>query len=170
MEVLEIQGTWWLGQNWGCEVPQGVWVWIVNTLEVPRHLTSCWSSEFSFFLFLNKHSSMEWLQREQKLAYHFENTTDALEEEMKRVQRQYSPVRAMRNFHFSGSAFYRSSGLLLNHYRNDQHSSRVTNVSFVNFTVFGPNQPLSFNRREILCTYRALGLNSCLCSFWFPDV
>lgn len=108
---------------------------------------------------------MEWLQREQKLAYHFENTTDGLEEEMKRVQRQYSPVRAMGNFHFSGSAFYRSAGLLLNHYRNDQHSSRVTNVSFVNFTVFGPNQPLSFNRRKILCTYRALGLNSCLCSF-----
>lgn len=76
---------------------------------------------------------MEWLQREQKLAYHFENTTDALEEEMKRVQRQYSPVRAMwETFYFSGSAFYRSSGLLLNHYRNDQHSSRVTNVSFVN--------------------------------------
>lgn len=73
---------------------------------------------------------MEWLQREQKLAYHFENTTDATEE-MKRVQRQYSPVRAIGNFHFSGSAFYRSSGLLLNHYRNDQHSSRVTNVSFV---------------------------------------
>ena len=38
---------------------------------------------------------MEWLQREHKLAYHFENTANALEEEMKRVQRQYSPVRAM---------------------------------------------------------------------------
>ena len=74
MEELEIQDTWWLGQNWGCEVPRGVWVWIVNTLEVPRHLTSCWSCEFSFFLFLNKPSSMEWLQREHKLAYHFENT------------------------------------------------------------------------------------------------
>lgn len=49
---------------------------------------------------------MEWLQREHKLAYHFENTANALEEEMKRVQRQYSPVRALENFHFSESAFF----------------------------------------------------------------
>ena len=175
MEELEIQDTWWLGQNWGCEVPRGVWVWIVNTLEVPRHLTSCWSCEFSFFLFLNKPSSMEWLQREHKLAYHFENTAKCPGRGDEKGSEAIFSCKGIGKLSllwkcFFFFFFYRSSGLLLKHYQNVQQSSRVTNVSFVTFTVFGPNQPLIFNRREILCTYRAPWLNSCLCSVWFPDV
>ena len=53
---------------------------------------------------------MEWLQRKDKLSCHFENITYTLEEEMKGVQRQYSSVRAMENFHISENAFDKSSG------------------------------------------------------------
>lgn len=142
---------------------RGSWALSVDSLQVSGHLTFAGPLDFLIFCKINP---LTWNGFRGRI-----NSPAVLripqmpwKEEMKGLQRQYSPLRTMENFHFSENAFYGRSVLLLNHCWNNQQSSRVSNVSSYSI------QTSISAVKEVSWVCRALGLTSRLCPFEVPEI